>query len=141
MSNRFNEIGFTLEEEDACWAELVKVGLKPGANEKKIRHEIVTCIVDLTDAVHEEGFPRHRAVTSALWKLIEIFERETGMAPIVSADSQTKDGITGNFCEFAILALAPTNLVERKALGSTILAVYKEWIGEGRQPSHAPSTA
>lgn len=55
MSDRFNEIGYTLEEEDACWAELVKVGLKPGANEKKIRFEFVTTVVDLTEGPVRPG--------------------------------------------------------------------------------------
>lgn len=49
MSDRFNEIGFTPQEEDACWEALKQVGLKPGVNEKKIRFEIVTTVVDLTD--------------------------------------------------------------------------------------------
>ncbi len=55
MSDRFNEIGFTLQEEDACWAALNAAGLKPGANEKKIRFEIVTCIVDLTEGPVRPG--------------------------------------------------------------------------------------
>lgn len=250
MSDRFDEIGYTLEEEDAWWAELVKVGLKPGANEKKIRHEIVTTVVDLkegpvppgtvlyvgtmqgtlegiekafraaaklydpsddalkmhlddqmptteenrtacetqqgeewtglahertvttefstrtvTDAADQrpyafghlldvaltavrraknrpvnrmitdtqtKGRPKNRTIRLAVWKLLDIFERETGIEPVVSANSYAEDGITGNACAFLVTALAPANLVERTVLGSNILAAYREWIDERR---------
>lgn len=141
MGDNFDEEGFTLQEEGACWEELKKVGLKPGVNEKKTRFEIVTTVVDLRDAVQEQGRPRHQAIQPAVWKLLELFERDTGTHPIVSADSSAEEGITGNACEYLLKALAPANLVERKVLGSTILAAYREWIDKRRrQPPHAPST-
>jgi hypothetical protein len=255
MSDRFDEIGYALEEEDACWAALVQVGLKPGANEKKIRFEFVTTVVDLTegpvrpgtvlyvgpmqgtlegiekafraaaklydpsddalkmhlddqmperttggtaytpqsdgewaDLAHAQtttkmscaedptdestvaadqrpyafgrlldvalaavqraknrpvnrmitdmqkmGAPKNRTIRLAVWKLLEIFERETGIKPVVSANSYADDGITGNACAFLVTALAPANLVERTVLGSNILAAYREWIDARRQ--------
>lgn len=71
MSDRFNEIGFTLQEEDACWAALVKVGLKPGANEKKIRFEIVTCIVDLTEGPVPPGTVLYKGTMQSTLEGIE----------------------------------------------------------------------
>jgi hypothetical protein len=243
MGDTFDEIGFTMEQEDAFWEALRKWGLLPGVNEKKTRFEIVTLIVDAKEGpvpagtvlyegtlqhtlkdmekdltavatiydssdealqmhlddqipasaekstfyeaqdeewsglmVHKEtnskmsfghlldvaltavrqaqtqpvnpmiidvqkkGRPKNRAIRLVVWKLLEIFERDTGIQPKVNAYQYSEDGITGNFCEFAILALAPANLVERKVLGSNILAAYREWIDQRRKPSQAPPT-
>lgn len=60
MSDRFNDIGFTPQEEDACWAALTAVGLLPGVNEHKTRFEIVTTVVDLA-----EGLARPKPVLYA----------------------------------------------------------------------------
>jgi hypothetical protein len=260
MSHNFNEIGFTLQEEDACWDALKAVGLKPGANEKKIRFEIVTTVVDLTegpvppgtvlyvgpmqstlegiekalkaaaklydpsdealkmhiddqmpertagvtaymlhpdgewaDLAHEEtttmmsfadaptdestvaadqrpyafgrlldvalaavrhaknrpvnrmitdtqkmGAPKNRAIRLAVWKLLELFERETGVRPTVQAkqaskvqDASTEEYAkvlyTGTFLPFAVACLSPANLVPPQSLNSAILAAYTEW--------------
>ena len=217
MSDTFDEIGYTMEQEDACWEALKKWGLLPGVNEKKTRFEIVTTVVDLRenlvvqaravkhrlkamrDGLHtfmkayaqddvvgealklhldKEGLPptpednlyiperyvarllsavrqaqtqpmhlmiafeqtKGLAFRRTVWKLLEIFEQDTGVRPTVSADSTTEDGITGNASAFLIACLAPANLVDRKVLGSTILATYKEWIDARRPSPHAPST-
>lgn len=247
MSDRFNEIGFTPEEEDACWTALTAVGLKPGANEKKIRFEIVTYLVDLHDnlvlsageirrrleamqagletflqayaqddtmsealklhladhwllppncaecarreqqeweglvsaptQIEGPGFKRRdmdrqpdenrylpeRYVAELLagvqqartqeiptsrrygvfklaaWKLLEIFERDTGIYPKVNPYSYNEDGISGNACEFLIACLAPTNLVRRKVLGSNILRAYRDWEDVRQSSPHTPS--
>ena len=49
MSDTFNETGFTEQEEEAMFAALEAVGLKPEANRKYILFEIVTYLVDLHD--------------------------------------------------------------------------------------------
>ncbi|MBS0165518.1 MAG: hypothetical protein JSR29_05535 [Nitrospira sp.] len=247
MSNRFNEIGFTLQEENTFWEELKKVGLLPGVNEKKTRFEIVTYLVDLHDnlvlssgeiqrrleamqdgletflqayaqedtmsealklhladhwllppncaecarreqqaweelvsastPVEGPGFKRRdmdrqpdenrylperyvaellagvqqarmqKIPTSrryavfklAMWKLLEIFERDTGIYPKVHSNEYREDGISGNACEFLIACLTPTNLVKRKVLGSNIYRAYKEWHNERRSSPHTPS--
>jgi hypothetical protein len=136
MSDRFNEIGFTLQEEDACWAALKAMGLAPRVHEDKTRFEIVTTVVDLHDAAQAAGSPGHEAIRPAVWKLLALFERDTRSHPIVSADSSAEDGLTGNACAFLIACLSPANLVEREALGSNILAAYRAWIDERRHAPH-----
>lgn len=140
MSDTFNETGYTEQEEDAFMAELKKVGLKPGVNEKQTRFEIVTTVVDLHDSVKEEGCPPHRAFKLAMWKLLEIFERDTGILPIVSANSDAPNGIIGNACEYLLKALAPANMFERTMLGFNIFEVHREWIDKRRRSPHASST-
>lgn len=271
MSDRFNDIGFTPQEEDACWDALTQVGLLPGVNEKKTRFEIVTTVVDLaegpvpaaavvyagtmqgalediekalkraakiydssnealqmhledqmparaeggtaytpqpsgewTDLAHEQtvtkisfaddssstdpadqrpyafgrlldvalaavrqaqtrpinpmiarvqktGAPMERAFKLAVWKLLEIFERDTGVQPTVHKNQDSKvdnvgfDKYTnliygGTFLPFAVTCLSPANLMPPESLNSSILAAYTEWNQGARGgPASSPS--
>lgn len=71
MSTNFNDIGFTPQEEDACWAALKAVGLAPGANEHKTRFEIVTCIVDLTEGPVPPGTVLYKGTMQSTLEGIE----------------------------------------------------------------------
>lgn len=87
----------------------------------------------------------NRLLNLAVWRLLEIFERETDVRPTVHKNQPRKvrDAGTeknaeviygGTFLPFAVACLSPVNFVPRKSLNSAILTAYEEW-NQKRSPS------
>ncbi|MBX3305643.1 MAG: hypothetical protein KF751_06250 [Nitrospira sp.] len=101
--------------------------------------------------VQKTGAPMDRAFKLAVWKLLEIFERDTGVPPTVhknqsrkvrdaGTDKYTRVIFGGNFLPFAVACLSPANLILQRPLNSSIWAAYTEWNqGAPDGPASSPS--
>lgn len=89
---------------------------------------------EMTANLQYSGSPKNHGIRLIVEELLRIFQRVTGNEPILYASSITHDGskyrCKGNCYAFLVACVAPTRLVARRYLGSTLLAVYRDWKDE-----------
>lgn len=73
------------------------------------------------------GAPKDHAIRYVVRSLWVIYEDATGQPPKMYSTAHGNDGYDGGFYKFAAAALGPTRLVDKKKLGSAVLAAYKEF--------------
>lgn len=89
---------------------------------------------EMTANLQHDGTPKNHGIRLIVEELLRIFQRVTGNEPILYASSITHDGskyqCKGNCHAFLVACVAPTKLVARRYLDSTLLAAHRDWRDE-----------
>ena len=135
---------------DECWADSVRwaqtmsqsTGQHVCPTRMPARHNFLQLLDGISTVVrqaqerppHEaictlqyNGSPKNTAIRRIVEELIRICQQVTGKEPKLYTSSATDDGYKGNCYAFLVACVAPTRLVARRYLGSTLLAAYRDW--------------
>ena len=109
---------------------------------RRCLHEILSAVQqaqerpphEMTANLQYSGSPKNHGIRLIVEELLLIFQRVTGNEPILYASSITHDNskyrCKGNCYAFLVACVAPTKLVARRYLGSTLLAAYRDLMNE-----------